>query len=44
VVAYNDALVKTWYAGLVMSCLSAIGAVCIQWKSVKGKKAVKAAV
>lgn len=37
-VAYNDALVKTFQIALIMSCLSILGAVGIEWKSMKGKK------
>ena len=36
-VAYNDAIVKTFQLGLIMSCLSVLGAVGVEWKSVKGK-------
>lgn len=34
VVAYNQALVKTFYAALVVACLSALGTVGMEWKSV----------
>ena len=37
-VAYNDALTKTFQISLVLSCMSLIGAAIIEWKSVKGKK------
>ncbi|TVY93799.1 Efflux pump [Lachnellula willkommii] len=37
-VGYNDALVRTFKLGLIMSCLSIIGAVGVEWKSVKAKK------
>ena len=42
-VAYNSALTQTWYVGVAMSCLTVIGTVLIEWKSVKGKKTVAAA-
>ena len=41
--AYNHALVKSYQIGLIMVCLSAIGAAGIEWKSVKGKKIEMAA-
>ena len=37
-VAYNAAIVKTFQIGLVMACLSVIGAAGMEWKSVKGKQ------
>ncbi|KAH8585419.1 major facilitator superfamily domain-containing protein, partial [Bisporella sp. PMI_857] len=37
-VGYNDALVLTFQLGMIMSCLSVIGAVGVEWKSVKAKK------
>ena len=37
-VAYNDALTQTWYVSVAMSALSILGAVFVEWKSVKGKK------
>jgi hypothetical protein len=36
--AYNGALVKAFQIGLIMACLATIGAVSIEWRSVKGKK------
>lgn len=36
--AYNNALVETWYVATAMACFTIIGAVGIEWKSVKGKK------
>ncbi|KAK9234809.1 major facilitator superfamily domain-containing protein [Lipomyces kononenkoae] len=37
-IAYNKALTQTWYATVAMSALSIIGAIGMEWKSVKGKK------
>lgn len=37
-VAYNSALTQTWYVAVATACLTAIGTVLIEWKSVKGKK------
>ena len=37
-VAYNGALTKTFTVALAMSCLSIIGALCIEWKSIKPAK------
>lgn len=37
-IAYNAALTQTWYVSVAMACLSAFGAVWLQWKSMKGKK------
>jgi hypothetical protein len=37
-VAYNKALTETWYVSVAMACLTLIGAVSLEWKSVKGKK------
>ena len=37
-VAYNSALVKVYQLGLIMSCLAVVGAIGMEWKSVKGKK------
>ncbi|KAL9117854.1 MAG: hypothetical protein Q9187_005603 [Circinaria calcarea] len=42
-VAYNAALTKTFQIALVLACLSALGAVLFEWKSVKGKKIEAAA-
>jgi MFS family permease len=36
-VAYNEALVQTWYVAVAMASLSIIGASVLEWKSVKGK-------
>ncbi|KAF7320773.1 DHA14-like major facilitator [Mycena chlorophos] len=35
--AYNDALVAAYYVSVAMCCLSMIGALVMEWKSVKGK-------
>ena len=35
---YNDALVQTFIVGAAMASISMIGALCMEWKSVKGKK------
>lgn len=37
-VAYNDALIHTYYVSIAMGGLSFIGALGMEWKSVKGKK------
>ncbi|KAJ8097204.1 major facilitator superfamily domain-containing protein [Lipomyces tetrasporus] len=37
-IAYSQALTETWYVSVAMSALSIIGAVGMEWKSVKGKK------
>jgi hypothetical protein len=37
-VAYNGALVNTFYVAVATSVLSVVGAVFFEWKSVKGKK------
>ena len=37
-VAYNEALRQTFYVSLAIAALSLIGAVVVEWKSVKGKK------
>ncbi|KAM0721945.1 hypothetical protein Q7P37_002871 [Cladosporium fusiforme] len=42
-VAYNDALVNTYYVAVATSVLSLFGAVFFEWKSVKGKKIEMAA-
>lgn len=36
-IAYNKALTETFYTGVALAALSAVGAVWIEWKSVKGK-------
>jgi hypothetical protein len=38
VLAYNRALTQTWYVAVAMSCLTVIGSLALEWKSVKGKK------
>lgn len=42
-VAYNSALVNCFQVGLAIACISALGAVFVEWKSVKGKKLEMAA-
>lgn len=37
-VAYNEALLKTFQLALILSCLSILGAVGIEWRSMRGKK------
>jgi len=34
--SYNTALTQTWYVSVALSCVSAIPALLIEWKSVKG--------
>lgn len=36
--AYNDSVISTYYVGVGMGCVSLLGAVFVEWKSVKGKK------
>lgn len=36
--AYNDALSRTFYVSVGTACLTVVGALVIEWKSVKGKK------
>ncbi|MCJ1276755.1 MFS sugar transporter [Puttea exsequens] len=36
--AYNNAIDQTFYVSLAMACLSIVGALGMEWKSVKGKK------
>ena len=36
--AYNGALIKTFQISLILGCISGLGVVFIQWKSVKGKQ------
>ncbi|OBT58605.1 hypothetical protein VE04_01686 [Pseudogymnoascus sp. 24MN13] len=38
-VAYNAAIMKTFQLGLILSCLSILGAVGVEWKSMKAKPA-----
>jgi hypothetical protein len=33
--SYNEALRKVFQVGLIMSCLTLLGAVCLEWKSIK---------
>ncbi|PLB51510.1 MFS general substrate transporter [Aspergillus steynii IBT 23096] len=42
-VAYNDALVEVFQLGLILACLSIIGALGVEWKNMKAKKADVAA-
>ncbi|EFR05468.1 SGE1 [Nannizzia gypsea CBS 118893] len=35
---YNDAVVKTYYIALATSCVAILGALTIEWKSVKGQE------
>lgn len=37
-VAYNKAVIRTWYVVVGMAALSIVGAFFMEWKSVKGKK------
>lgn len=37
-VHYNDAILWTFRIALIMTCLSALGAAFVEWRSVKGKK------
>ncbi len=43
-VAYNDALTNAYYVSVAMAALSIVGALGMEWKSVKGKKIVAAAI
>lgn len=43
-VAYNDALIHTYYVSIAMAGLSFIGALGMEWKSVKGKKVEATAI
>lgn len=36
--AYNNALTQTFYVSTGTACITIIGALCIEWRSVKGKK------
>lgn len=36
--AYNEALTNTWYISVAMVAVSAIPAVLVEWKSIKGKQ------
>ncbi|RAH76929.1 MFS general substrate transporter [Aspergillus japonicus CBS 114.51] len=42
-VAYNEALVKVFQLALILGCLSILGAVGVEWRSMKGKKVEVAA-
>ena len=42
IMAYNKAITHTFYVGVAMSCLTIIGSVLMEWKSVKGKQTVAA--
>ncbi|EZF34534.1 efflux pump [Trichophyton mentagrophytes] len=35
---YNESVVKTYYIALAMSCVAILGALTIEWKSVKGQE------
>lgn len=37
-VAYNSAIIQTWYVPVAMASLSIFGSLAMEWKSVKGKK------
>jgi hypothetical protein len=41
--AYDAALAHTFYVSVALACLSLIGAACMEWNSVKGKKIEMAA-
>ncbi|EOD51089.1 putative mfs transporter protein [Neofusicoccum parvum] len=41
--AYNDALSQAFYVSVALSTMSILGAVCVEWISVKGKKIEMAA-
>ena len=36
--AYNSAIMQTWYVSVAMASLTIIGSLLMEWKSVKGKK------
>ena len=38
---YNDSLTQTWYISVALASLSIIGAVVVEWRSVKGNEQVK---
>lgn len=42
-VVYNDAIVKTFQLGLILSCLSTLGAVGVEWKSIKASQTMAGA-
>ena len=41
--AYNAAITHAFYVSVAMAAASIVGAVCLEWKSVKGKKLEMAA-
>ena len=43
-VAYNDALTHAYYVSVAMAALSIVGALGMEWKSVKGKKMEASAI
>lgn len=43
-VAYNDAIMQTFYVSIAMAALSLVGPIFVEWLSVKGKKIETAAV
>lgn len=43
-VAYNKAIIKTYYIALGISCASIIAGLSMEWKSVKGMKRGKASL
>jgi hypothetical protein len=42
-IAYNEAIVNTFYVAVAMASLSIFGSALLEWKSVKGKKIEMAA-
>lgn len=36
--AYNDSITDTFYVGVAMGAVSIVGALALEWKSIKGKK------
>lgn len=42
-IAYNAAIMSTFYVAVAMACFSILGAVAFEWKSVRGKKIEMAA-
>ena len=43
-IAYNDALIYAYYVSVAIAVLSIVGALGMEWKSVKGKKVEAAAI
>lgn len=43
-VAYNDALIHAYYVSIALAGLSLIGALGMEWKSVKGKRVEATAI